>query len=426
MRPPVSKTVAVVRREFLASIRTKGYVLGTLFGPALISLFIVLPALFSKMDGPRRLVVVDETGRGVGERIAGSLAPEGGEGRYRVEVATPREGRADSLRTALRRRAASEEITGFVWLSPGVVGEGRGGVLYEGRDASSPRDVREVEAAVAGTVREVRLSESGIDPERLQSVLEPVAFSARGIREEIVGATPDELVEAAIYLAMALYFVILFWGMAVLRGVREEKESRVVELVLSSVDPERLMAGKVAGIGAAGLLQLAVWVGFAALALGFGEEVAAALGGGVPELPRVPWSAGIVFLLCFTGGFFLYASIYAALGAVATSSQDAQSLQYFAVAPLFVAFMMIFSVLGDPGGTLATAGTLVPFTSPLVLPPRFVLVPVPGWQLALTAIALAAACWLFLWIGGKVYKVTILATGQRPSPRQLWRWVRAA
>ncbi|MDX1661912.1 MAG: ABC transporter permease, partial [Gemmatimonadota bacterium] len=179
------------------------------------------------------------------------------------------------------------------------------------------------------------------------------------------------------------------------------------------------------GIGLAGLLQVAVWVGFGALALAFGDEVAAAIGGGVPDLPRIPWEAGAIFLAFFAGGYFLYACIYAALGSVATSSQEAQNLQYPAIIPLFVAFMMVFAVTDDPGGGLAVAGTLIPLTSPLVVPVRAALAPVPWGEIALSAALLVATCWLFLWIAGRVYRVTILATGQRPSMKQLWRWVRS-
>ena len=420
----MSKTLALIRREFLAFAQTKMFLVGTLFGPVLMSLLIVLPLVFSEAGGTRELVVVDATGGEVGREVAGLLDP-GGEaaGRYRVRVIDASTEAGDSLRADLRERAAAEEIDGYLWLPP-EVGAGAS-ARYEGRHATSFRDLREMRGAVTEAVREERLRAAGIDPAVLREALAPVEIEAGGVREERSRGTADDLFLVAQFMGMALYLVLLLYGNAILRGVREEKENRVVELILSSVRPEQLMAGKVFGIGLAGLLQVAVWVGFGALALAFGDEIAAAIGAGVPELPRIPWQAGAIFLAFFAGGYFLYASIYAALGSVATSSQEAQNLQYPAIVPLFVAFMMVFAVTDDPGGGLAVAGTLIPLTSPLVVPVRAALAPVPWGEIALSAALLVATCWLFLWIAGRVYRVTILATGQRPSIKQLWRWVRS-
>ncbi len=420
----MSKTMAIVRREFLAFVRTKWFVIGTLFGPLLMSLFIVLPLLFAEGGGSRRLVVVDATGGDVGQSVVDALAADAAGGRYEVEGVRPPAGSEDSLQAALRQRVAEGALDGWIWLPAGVTGAEA--ARYEGRHATSFRDLRETRLAVQRAVQEERLRDAGIDPGVLATVLSPVGLEARGVAQEEARGTPDELFLAAQFMGLALYLVILLYGNTILRAVREEKENRVVELLLSSVAPERIMAGKVFGIGAAGLLQLSVWVLFAALALTFGDDVAPALGASLPDLPSIPWQAGALFLLYFTGGYFLYAALYAAMGAVATSSQEAQNLQYPAIAPLMVGFLMVFAVLDDPSGNLSVAGSLIPFTSPLVVPVRALLVPIPAAELAASVAILAAACAALLWAGGKVYKVTVLSTGNRPTARQLWRWIRAA
>jgi ABC-2 type transport system permease protein len=418
--------MAIVRREFLAFVRTKWFVVGTLFGPLIMSIFIVLPVFFAEGGGERRVVVVDATGRGVGGAVAEALAASdaGEESRYRTEVLAAPAGASDSLAEALRRRVAADEIDGWIWLPDGIFANEA--ARYEGRHATSFRDLRETRLAVQRGVQEERLRGAGIDPAVLAEVLGPVEVEARGLSEESSRGTPDDLFMAAQFMALALYLVILLYGNAILRAVREEKENRIVELVLSSVAPERLMAGKVFGIGAAGLLQLSAWVVFAGLAITFADDVAPALGASVPELPAIPLQAGAFFLLYFTGGYFLYAAIYAALGAVATSGQEAQNLQYPAIAPLMISFFMVFAVLDDPTGDLAVLGTMIPFSAPLVVPVRALLVPIPWWELVLSLGLLAASCAALLWVGGKVYKVTVLATGKRPRVRQLWRWIRAA
>lgn len=420
----MSKTLALIRREFIAFAWSKMFVIGTLFGPILISLLIVLPYLFSETGGTRELVIVDATGGQVGREVAAELDPGGeADGRYAVQVIEAAPEAADSVRGALRARAAAKEVDGYLWLPPDITTGA--GARYEGRYATSFRDLREMRGAVSEAVREERLRAYGIDPYVLSEALAPVEIEATGVREEEPRGTTDDLFIFAQFMGMALFLVLLLYGNAILRGVREEKENRMVELILSSVRPEQLMAGKVLGIGLAGLLQVAVWVAFAALAMAFGDEITAAVGGSVPDLPRFPWQTGVIFLAYFAGGYFLYACIFAALGAVATSGQEAQNLQYPAIVPLFVGYLMIFAVTDDPGGTLAVVGTLIPLTSPLVMPVRAALTPVPWGELALSMALLVATCWAFLWIAGRVHRVTILSTGQRPSMKQLWRWVRA-
>lgn len=419
----MSKTLALIRREFVAFARTKMFLVGTLFGPLLMLLLIVLPLAFSEAGGTRDLVVLDATGGEVGREVAAALDPGGeADGRYAVRVVDVSPEAGDSVRAEFRARAAAEEIDGYLWLPPDIA-TGTG-ARYEGRHATSFRDLREMRGAIGEAVREERLRAAGIDPQVLREALAPVELQSSGVREEESRGTADDLFLVAQFMGMALYLVLLLYGNAILRGVREEKENRVVELILSSVKPEQLMAGKVFGIGLAGLLQVAVWVGFAALAMAFGDDIAAAIGGSVPDLPRIPWQAGAIFLVFFAGGYFVYACIYAALGAIATSGQEAQNLQYPAIVPLFVAFMMVFAVTDDPGGTLAVVGTLIPLTSPLVVPVRAALAPVPWTELALSLALLIITCWAFLWIAGRTYKVTILATGQRPSFSQLFRWIR--
>lgn len=424
----MSKTLAIVRREFLAFVRSKWFVVGTLFGPVLMSAFFVLPIVFGQGGGDRRVVVVDSTRRGVGREVAAGLRAAKtaqGESRYRVQLLEPTAANGDSVRAALRARVLAEEIDGWIWLPEDVTASGT--ARYEGRHATSFRDLRETRLAVQRAVQEERLREAGIDPAVLAEVLGPVELDAHGVAEDgPPRGGADELFLAAQFMGLALYIVILFYGNAILRAVREEKEDRSVELLLSSVEPERIMAGKVFGIGAAGLLQISVWVAFSALAIGFGGDLAPAIGASIPALPAVPWEAWGLFLLYFVGGYFLYASIYAALGAMATSSQEAQHLQIPAIFILLIAFFMMFAILEDPTGALARAGTLVPFTSPLIVPARGLLVPLPRWELAASALLLAAACAALLWIGGKVYKVTVLATGKRPTAHELWRWLRAA
>jgi ABC-2 type transport system permease protein len=290
------------------------------------------------------------------------------------------------------------------------------------------REVRTVRSAVDDAVRQARLRAAGIDPSTLSEVLRPTPFEAREVTAEGHGAAAsgETMILTAIIAVFVIYFIILLYGNNVLRGVREEKENRVVEIVLSSIRAEQLMAGKVFGIGGACLLQVAIWVAVAALVAAFGEDIVQAIGGQPPTMPNLPLSAAFVYVAFFAGGFFLYASIYAALGSLATSGQDAQNMQFAAMVPLMVAFFMAFGVMNDPESKLAVVASLIPFTSLIVVPLRAILGAIPWSQVTLAAILLALTCWGTLWVAGRIYRVTVLATGQRPSLAKLLRWVRAS
>ena len=422
----MSRTWTIVKREFLATTRTKGFILGTLFGPAILAAWILLPALFADSGGTRQVVVIDGTRTGLGQAVAEQLSHDSEDLAFSVRVVAPAAGTADSVRAAMAARAAAGEIDGYVWLPPGLpAGES---ASYEARHATNMREVGTVRSAVDDAVRQARLRAAGIDPSTLSEALKPTPFEAREVDVEGQGAAAsgEAMVMVAILAVFVIYFVILLYGNNVLRGVREEKENRVVEIVLSSIRAEQLMAGKVFGIGGACLLQVAIWVAVAALVSAFGEDIVRSLGGQVPTIPAIPFSSAFVYVAFFAGGFFLYASIYAALGSLATSGQDAQNMQFAAMLPLMVAFFMAFGVMNDPEGPLAVAGSLIPFTSLIVVPLRAILGAIPWTQTLLAAVLLALTCWATLWIAGRVYRVTILATGQRPSLRRLWRWVRTA
>lgn len=422
----MSRTWTIVEREFLATTRTKGFLLGTLFGPAILAAWILLPALLSDSGGARAIVVIDGTRTDLGGAVADQLARDSEYLAFSTRVVTPGPGAADSVRADMAARTAAGEIDGYVWLPPGMpAGES---ASYEARHATNMREVGTVRSAVDDAVRQARLRAAGIDPSTLSEALRPTPFEARAVDVEGRGgaASGETMTVVAIMAVFVLYFVILLYGNSVLRGVREEKENRVVEIVLSSIRAEQLMAGKVFGIGGACLLQVAIWVALAALVSAFGEDLVRSIGGQVPTIPSIPASAALVYLAFFAGGFFLYASIYAALGSFATSGQDAQNMQFVAMVPLMGAFFMAFGVMNDPESALAVAGSLIPFTSPIIVPLRAILGAIPWSQTFLAAILLALTCWGMLWVAGRVYRVTVLATGQRPTVRRLWRWMRAA
>jgi ABC-2 type transport system permease protein len=196
-----------------------------------------------------------------------------------------------------------------------------------------------------------------------------------------------------------------------------------------------LLVGKVLGIGAAGVLQMLIWVAAAGLLLTQGALIAGALGAGESTvsaltqgraLPSVPLSVGVAFVLYFAGGFFLFATMFAVVGAIVTNAQEAQQFVFPILMPFILGLFIAMSAAENPNSTVALIGSLVPFTSPMVMPVRASVAGVELWQLALSLVLLFATAAGMIWIAAKIYRVAIFATGQKPTGREIMRWMRAA
>jgi ABC-2 type transport system permease protein len=301
-----------------------------------------------------------------------------------------------------------------------------GEVVYAGKSATNPAVTAQIEAALQGAVQSARLADQGIDPSRLASALRPIHFETRKTGSGTARGSGEALYFLGYLLGFVIYMAVLIFGMSVMRGVLDEKKDRIVEVIVSSVRAWDLMLGKVLGIGGAAMLQMAVWAGFAALALNYGDAIVSRFGGPHITLPHVPLSVGVLFLAYFAGGFLLYAGIYAAMGALAASDQDLQQLQFPAMLPLIISFFVMLRALAEPEGPIAVAASWIPFSSPLVMPIRSALTSLSPLEIGGSLAVLFGTMALFVWVGAKIYRVGILATGKRPTLRELAVWLRSA
>lgn len=428
----MSRTWAVVRREFLEMIGTRAFLFGTLLGPLFMLGLMGLQVFMATRAGggsERTIVVVDRSEAELGQMVGQILGGGQGESRratFHVEFAGDEEASAtssdDGLRAHLQARMSEGEIDGFLWI-PADVMEG-GVVSYDGKNASSIADMERIRGAVQTAVQGARLAAAGIDEVAVREAMRRVPFDARNTDENAASGSAGALMGLTYILGFAVYIVVILYGNAVLRGVLEEKRERIVEVVVSSIRSEQLLIGKVLGIGGAGIFQVAIWVGFGALALTRGGDLVARLGATLPELPSVPLSVGLIFLFFFATGFLLYATMYAAVGSMATTDQEAQQLQMPVLMLLVVAISMMGSVMMDPNGTAAVIGSLVPFTAPIIMPMRAVGTGIPAVQLIGSVALIVLAVVVLLWVSARIYRIGILATGRRPTLREVWQWVR--
>jgi ABC-2 type transport system permease protein len=214
-----------------------------------------------------------------------------------------------------------------------------------------------------------------------------------------------------------MYFVILFYGMNVARSIIEEKTSRVFEVLLATIRPTEMLAGKVIGVGAVGLSQIGIWIALATAA-----ALLSPIGQELHILPTAPQAA--LFVVFFLLGFLLYSSIAAALGAMTNSEQELQQMQIFLMLPLIVSSLVIFNVITSPDGAISKGFSFFPFTTPLIMYTR-VIVGKPGaWAVAGSILELMVTIAIVLWLASRIYRVGILMYGKKPNLPEILRWLK--
>ncbi len=410
----------VIRREYLQRVRSKWFVFGTVVAPIFLIGMMVVPRIFEVRNAQlqRNVALVDETGV-LGPRVAQRLEEAG----LNVQVAS-----VDDEAT-LDERVRAGEVGGYLVLTQASLSRGR--VEYHGKEKPGTLTGLSIRGGVAQAALDYRLEQTGEGAD-LQTLLgggELEVFLLESSGGGSVEDNPEFL--GAFIGSMLLYMVILLYAVAVMRSTLEEKTTRVVEIVISSVRPWELMMGKILGVGSVGLTQLVIWIfmGVLAFTMGLPALVAARPDMVDPEmiaqaLPGAGLSA--LFVALFLGGYFLYSALYAAVGAMCSTEEEAQQAQFPVIMLLVFPIMFLVPVVQNPSSTTAVAASLVPFFSPILLYARAATGAIPVWQIATALVLLFGSVWVVGWVAGRVYRVGILMQGKRPTLPELWRWVREA
>ena len=421
------KIWVVIRREFVARVKTKWFVVSTVMGPVLMALMVLLPMFMATSGGgSRSVVVLDGTSTAFGDRLTGMLNESGPVAASRIVVdLAGLEARADSLAEVVGRK----EIDGFLIVTDGTVEDGR--AEYRGSNASSQVDIAILQRITREAVLTERLDQVGVDPRLVAQATIPLEMRTVTIRG---GEATEQSGEATFFLAYFMWFLlytaILMYGMQVLGAVVEEKTTRIVEVLVSSLRPFELLAGKILGVGTVGLFQLTIWAVTARLLLTQRQALAELFGlpqSGVGiQLPEIPIATIGVLLTYFVLGFFLYAGMFAAVAATSSSEVEARQAQTPVMMLLVIpAIVSLMAMITEPDGSLFVALTLIPISSPIAMPGRWVVSDVPPTDLVVSVVLLVLGLVFVTWIAGRVYRVGILMYGKRPSPKEMWRWVRA-
>jgi ABC-2 type transport system permease protein len=409
---------AVIRREYLQRVRSKWFIIGTVGAPLMMAGFVVIPGYFaaSSERGERQIAVVDATGV-----LYDRLAPALEDGGWSVERVEWSAGAQD----ALERRAEEGDIGGFIVLDDLTLRTGEA-TFYS---ASQPSTVRRMvlRSAVARVALEHSLEERGVDATAM--------LSGGGLRVELLsdaGSGTDDPGFAVAYIgAFLLYMVILLYAVAVMRATLEEKTSRIVEVIISSMEPWHLMLGKIVGVGAVSFTQMAVWVGTGVALATLGLPALMAAQPEALQLPRIADAlpgAGLLtlFIGFFVFGFFMFSGLYAAVGAMCSTDEEAQQAQFPLAFLVIVPIVLVLPVIESPMSPMATWLSLFPLFTPILMWGRVAGGGVPAWQVGLSFVLMALSVVAIAWVAGRIYKTGILMTGKRPTLPELWRWVREA
>ena len=442
------KALAVLKREYLEVVRKKTFIIMTLILPFLMAALMFVPTLLM-MKGieSKRVVVVDGTARlqdvfGA-KRLASATEPpvsraarELGKRAQAQQGGKALELKTDYVAATGEVKAAAQPFLEQLRENDGSRPERLDGVLLIPSDAFTNTDAKLVyysravsdimtEERLANTVNQAlsreRLAGRGIaaaEADHLLKRLELEGIKVSKSGEEKKGG------ELSFIFAALLLFPTMIHGQEVMRGIVQEKTERVVEILISSMPSFDLLSGKVMGLALVGLTQVGAWLAMgAAMAVYTGG---AALVAGVNvfqfvDLRIIPW-----FFVFFLLGYLTFVCIYAVGGAISNSEKEAQQFMGPIMMVAMVPWMLAFPILQNPESRLATVLSLIPVFTPITMFMRMIVSEPPLWQVAISVVLSIATVVAFFWMTAKIFRVGILSYGKRPSPAELWRWLKVA
>lgn len=430
----------IIKREYLTKVRNKSFIIMTFVSPLIMVGLIVLVAYLSQLnnDKDRNISVLDETG------VLSEVFEDTEHTDYTILT-------NESLESAKAVVKANEDF-GLLYIKNSVdLSNVLPEVMFYSDESPSLSIISSLERKIEKKLSDARLQNDGVDIEKIQA-----AKTNINITQETFSGEKTSKIDSYLKLAFGgaagylLFMFIIIYGNMIMRSVIEEKTSRIIEVIISSVKPIQLMMGKIIGTSLAGITQFAIWVilgGILMLVLTsiFGismaelqtpqqelmnqamqdPEVANEMQLAIQSFFNLPIANLIIaFMFFFIGGYLLYSSLYAAVGAAVDNETDTQQFMMPIIMPLILAvYVGIFTVIEDPHGTVSTVFSFIPFTSPVVMLMR---IPfgVPIWQQVISFLILVGTFVFTVWFAAKIYRVGILMYGKKPSYKELFKWIK--
>ncbi len=420
------KVWLIIKREYLTRVRTKAFIVGTIAIPLFtIGLFAFSMIMATRQaDRTLRIAILDEVG-GLASPISRGLTEKlrNGQPAFQTVKIVEQPASPGKAREELRADVRTGRLDAYLVLSKGVLEEK--GAEFHTKNPGDMTQLGSVRRAVSDAVIARRLEQRGIRLDDASQVVRGVDL--RTIKDTEQGETEErgQTFLTAVMVATLLYATLVIYGVSTMRSVLEEKTTRIVEILVSSVRPFQLLIGKILGVAAVAVTQYVIWATAGGLVAAYGTTMASAFrpGASIPSF-HLPVSLLAYAVLFFLVGYLLYASLYAATGAMVSSEQEAQQVQAPITLLIVVSFVLFNAVIRNPDSRLSVALSVIPFFSPILMVLRIALQTPPFWQIAL-ALGLSLLTTLgVVQFSARIYRVGILMYGKRPSLVELLRWLR--
>ena len=430
----MNKIWLIMRREFLNRVQKKSFLIATILLPLIFPLLmaiLVYAAIEQKKHASKEVVYyVDDSNR---------FVPDTAKYIFRKFP-----GPIDDAKKAFQH----DQSHGLLYIPNFDLSKPQGITLYT-KVNPSPNELGDLEGMLENQVKELKMVKFNISQKVLDSIKTDISIRTINISEEGHEETSNTNVLFGIGMAcgIMMYIFIFIYGAQIMQGVIEEKTSKVVEVIVSSVKPFQLMMGKIMGLASVGLLQFLIWIilitTLSSVVLGFfGLEMpqqqmmnemnrqypeAQLQNQGMIEVMRligqIPFGYLIFnFLFYFLGGYLLYGALFAAVGSAVDSPAEAQQFMFPITIPMLISYFGLFTfILDDPDGTISTWLSIIPFTSPIAMMGRIGF-GVPGWQLALSMVSLIGGFIFTTWVAGRIYRVGILMHGTKINYKVMAKW----
>jgi ABC-2 type transport system permease protein len=401
----------IAKREYLERVRTKAFLLTTILIPVLMGGGGFGSAYLANRTHSSAHIALLTSDKTFGADLKHELE-SGKDSQMKVDLYdnTP------EVRSQLDQdlKAGINHLAGYLQVVPPSSAGARPTFLFKPHSASDIGTNSTLQEGIQNVLTRERLAGAGMSAGEIAGVMEPVKIKT-------VGGNTLVAFFAAYALFFLMYLVIMLYGMNTARSIIEEKTSRVFEVLLSTIRPDEMLAGKILGVGSVGLTQVGVWLITAAV-------LGTMLSGSIPGLSAgqsVVTAAQIFFFVAyFLFGYMIYSSIAAALGAMTNSEQELQQLNLFLVMPLAFCMLCLFSVIKNPDSTLSRIVSLIPFCSPLLMNFRVSIGNPQPWEIALSFVLMTLTILAILWVASRIYRVGILMYGKKPNLPEILRWLK--
>jgi ABC-2 type transport system permease protein len=410
------EVMLIARREYLERVRSRAFLMMTILFPMFIGLMIGGSIFAGKLSSGMKEIAIASNNPVLAREVAAEV--ESGRGKP-PEVVTPA---SDAQRTDLNQRVESKALDGYLWLEQRADATSPK-VSFVSRSAGNLFSLGGMQSAIDRGIERAELLRHGATSTEVAVTSHHPDIETMQIRNgQLIPSNSLKSFFGAYAMMFLIYFTVVFYGMNVARSVVEEKTSRIFEVLLSTVQPQSLMAGKLLGVGAAGLTQMAIWFVLIAGIMGTSASTAIAQGG-LGAFGIHPQQ--IFFLLAyFLLGFFFYSAIAAAVGASVSSEQEIQQFSIVIVAPLTVGMVMISYIVSNPTALPVVLLSLFPPCAPSVMFLRMSSQMPPAWQIALSMLLMVVFIWGAIWFASRIYRVGILMYGKRATLPEILRWMR--